>query len=123
MSVKKIRWERTAAGRYQSKHPCACMRLYGMKKCVAEWDAATDMHFYRGIPCEYCGAPINVWENEYHTCKDCREAENHLIETNPWYGESIYAFKDLATPMHQVVTEYVDLDALFEQQMKKILGE
>lgn len=118
--VKKIRFERTKRGRYLNKHPCSCMKLYGMDRCVASYDAQKDMMFYRGIPCEHCKAPINVWENEYHVCKDCWDAETQLLETNPWYVETIY---NLGTPMHQEIKEYEDLDAWFKKYMNTLLGE
>lgn len=117
--VKKIKYSRTKGGRYSSKHPCACMTVYGMDRCVATWDAKTDMMYYKGIPCEHCKAPINKWENEYTLCKDCIDAEVALFDSNPWYAETIYSW---GTPMHQEVTEYVDLDKWFEELLSPSLG-
>jgi hypothetical protein len=112
MSVKKVK--RSRKDSRVNVHDCACVRVYGAKHCVAEWDSKTDRMWYKGIPCMHCGVKINKWEDEYKMCDECAQAEMRVWEQHEndmWYGETVIA-PLVETPMHQDITARSELEEL-----------
>lgn len=113
MSVKKIKQSRIGnkdARNAPRVKNCACVKHFGAKWCVAQYDAEHDCMIYVGIPCVYCGKKITITEGEYNCCDECFAIECEMWD-HPWYNETVVTdvFDNNTSPMHQSYNMMCDI--------------